>query len=148
MPSSGAAVGDTGSTNQSLAAPYSIEFPFHRTAGPKVGTFLGGLREARLFGVRAVDGSVLCPVLEFDPDTAAETGELVPLEPRGTVRAWTFARGSVWALINIDGTGNALFHTVDAEESAMHAGMRVRVRWRAERVGAITDIECFEPEEA
>ena len=23
--------------------------------------------------------------------------------------------------------------------------MRVRVRWRAERVGAITDIECFEP---
>ena len=24
--------------------------------------------------------------------------------------------------------------------------MRVRVRWREERVGAITDIECFEPD--
>ena len=28
----------------------------------------------------------------------------------------------------------------------MTTGMRVRARWAAEPVGAITDIECFEPE--
>jgi uncharacterized OB-fold protein len=28
----------------------------------------------------------------------------------------------------------------------MSTGMRVRVRWRDERVGGIKDIECFEPE--
>jgi uncharacterized OB-fold protein len=141
----------------SLAAPYSIEFPFHRTVGPRIGTFLAGLREGQLLGVRASDGSVLCPALEFDPATAEETGEFVRLEPRGAVRSWTWvaarpgdpvAHEFAWALIAIDSTSNALFHAVDVggDESALHTGLRVRVRWRAERVGAITDIECFEPE--
>ena len=33
----------------------------------------------------------------------------------------------------------------DAPESELRTGMRVRVRWSAETVGAITDIACFEP---
>ena len=38
-------------------------------------------------------------------------------------------------------------HAVDAGDPArMRTGMRVRPRWRAERVGSIRDIECFEPE--
>jgi hypothetical protein len=36
------------------------------------------------------DGSVLCPAHEFDPRTAEEPGEFVPLNDRGTVRAWTW----------------------------------------------------------
>ena len=36
---------------------------------------------------------------------------------------------------------------VDAgDEGRMATRMRVRVRWRDERKGHITDIECFEPE--
>ena len=39
-----------------------------------------------------------------------------------------------------------MLHKVDAgSESNMKTGMKVKVRWTAERRGFITDIECFEP---
>ena len=54
-----------------------------------------------------------------------------------------------WALVRLDGADTALLHMVDAgDEARMSTGMRVRVRWRDERKGHITDIACFEPEEA
>src|SRR2546430_1071820 len=124
----------------SLSAPYTVEFPFERTVGPKIGAFLGGLRDARLYGVRTSRG-VLCPPLEFDPETGAETGELVPLAATGIVTSWTWVRsrpGDVlphdfaWALVAIDGSIGALFHAVDVGGvfSRMDTGMRVRARWR------------------
>lgn len=62
-----------------------------RSAIPKsIGAFLGGLRDGKLRGVRAAEGSVLCPAHEFVPRTAEGTGEFVPLSDRGTVRAWTW----------------------------------------------------------
>ena len=139
---------------ESLCAPYSIEFPFERTVGPKLGGFLGGLREGRLFGVRTPRG-VLCPPLEFDPATGAETGELVEVATSGTVTTWTWAPARpgdplphdfAWALIAIDGTVGGFFHAVDVGGvcSRMSTGMRVRARWRSERVGDVRDIECFE----
>ncbi|MEU9808121.1 OB-fold domain-containing protein [Mycobacterium sp. NPDC050853] len=143
-------------TAESLRAPYTIEFGFERTVGPKIGVFLGGLRDARLFGVRTAAGQVLCPVLEFDPADASATGELVELEPKGVVLQWTWvARRPVdeldtdfaWALIRIDGTANAMFHAVDVAglPETMRNGLTVTPRWRPDRVGAITDIVCFEP---
>jgi uncharacterized protein len=139
----------------SLSAPYSIEFPFQRTVGPKLGIFLGGLRDARLFGVRTPRG-VLCPPAEFDPVTGAATGELVELEPHGRVTAWTWVptrpgdpvpHDFAWALVAIDGTVGAFFHAVDVggDRDRMGSGLRVRARWRSERVGDLRDLECFEP---
>lgn len=138
----------------SLSAPYTVEFPFERTVGPKIGTFLGGLRDGRLYGVRSARG-ILCPPLEFDPETGAETGDLVPLDAVGTVESWTWvparpgdplSHDFAWALITIDGTACALFHAVDAgsDSARMRAGLRVRARWRRERTGDLRDIECFE----
>ncbi|HKT01855.1 MAG TPA: OB-fold domain-containing protein [Rugosimonospora sp.] len=138
----------------SLHAPYTVEFPFQRTVGPKVGTFLAGLREARLFGVRTARG-VLCPPLEFDPVTGAETGELVELEPVGSVATWTWVPARpgdplphdfAWALVAVDGTTGTFFHAVDVggDRTRMRTGLRVRARWRAERVGDMRDLECFE----
>jgi uncharacterized OB-fold protein len=46
----------------------------------------------------------------------------------------------------MDGAETALLHAVDAGSlETMATGMQVRVRWAGERVGAITDIACFEP---
>lgn len=139
----------------SLYAPFTIEFGFERTVGPKIGTFLGGLRDAQLFGVKTSSGQILCPVMEFNPDDGGATAELVELEPKGTVLQWTWVPARpdddlltdyAWALIQIDGTANAMFHAVDTggDRTAMARGMAVQPRWRAERVGAITDIVCFE----
>ncbi|WP_280463718.1 DNA-binding protein [Nocardia carnea] len=144
----------------SLTAPYTIEFPYNRTVGEKIGTFLGGLRDGELYGVRTESGAILCPALEFDPATSAPTGDLVRLEPAGTVRHWTWvptrpgdeiaADHYAWALIAIDGTEGTLFHAVDTggDPARLTAGLRVKPRWRAERVGSIRDIVCFEPVES
>lgn len=138
----------------SLSAPYSVEFPFERTVGPKIGTFLGGLKDARLFGVRTAAG-IRCPPLEFDPMSGAETGDLVELEATGSVTTWSWvpARAGdplphdfAWALIAVDGTVGSFMHAVDVggDIARMATGMRVRARWSSERVGNIRDIECFE----
>ena len=54
-------------------------------------------------------------------------------------------RPFAFALVKLDGADTAMLHVVDANgEALMRTGMRVRARWREERIGAITDIECFE----
>ena len=139
-------------------APHVLEYPYSRSVGLVVGKFLGGLKAGVLLGVRTPSGSVLCPPLEYDPDTGEATGDFVEVGPSGTVTTWTWTsprQGQpldhpfAWALIKLDGADTALLHAVDAgEESAMSTGMRVSVRFRDERKGHITDIECFEPEAA
>jgi hypothetical protein len=48
-------------------------------------------------------------------------------------------------LVTLDGADAPLLHALDVgSPNDVSTGMRVRVRWRVERVGAITDIECFE----
>jgi len=60
-------------------------------------------------------------------------------------------RPFAFALVTLDGADVPLLHALDAASPRdVSTGMRVRVRWRAERKGDITDIECFQaaPEEA
>ncbi|MEU9830527.1 OB-fold domain-containing protein [Streptosporangium sp. NPDC048047] len=137
-----------------------LEFPggYTRTTGPVIGRFLTELRDRRLVGVRTATGRTLVPPLEYDPDTGdAVTDEFVEVGPAGTVGSWSWAgspraghpldRPFAWALIRLDGADTSLLHAVDAGDvRAMRPGLRVRPRWRAERTGHVTDIECFVPE--
>jgi len=139
-------------------APHVLEYPYSRSVGPVLGKFLGGLKAGVLLGVRSPSGKVLCPPLEYDPETGEATGDFIPVGPAGTVTTWTWTsprqgqpldHAFAWALIELDGADTALLHAVDAfEESKMSTGMRVRVRWREERKGHVHDIECFDPESA
>jgi uncharacterized protein len=139
-----------------LSAQLVLEYPFSRTVGPVQSAFLTGLREGLVLGVRAEDGRVLCPPVEYDPVTSGELSDLVELGDSGTVTTWSWEpdprpnqpldRPFAWALVRMDGADTALLHAVDAgSPEAMATGMHVRVRWAGERVGAITDIACFEP---
>ncbi|MEZ0093325.1 putative OB-fold protein [Streptacidiphilus sp. EB129] len=143
-----------------LSAPLIVEFPFTRSTGPVLGAFLTGLRERVVLGIRGSDGRVLCPPAEYDPVTAAELTELVVLPDTGTVTTWAWNPRPRpfqpldtpfgWALVRLDGADTALLHALDApapdsgDPCAVRTGLRVRVRWAAERSGAITDIACFE----
>ena len=140
-----------------LSAPLVLEYPFRRTVGRVQSAFLTGLREQIVLGVRAKDGRVLCPPVEYDPVTSDELDELVELGAAGTVSTWSWEpvprrgqpldRPFAWALVRLDGADTALLHAVDAgSPEAMATGMRVRIRWADERTGAIGDIACFEPE--
>ncbi|MFI8100857.1 OB-fold domain-containing protein [Streptomyces sp. NPDC086023] len=141
-----------------LSAPLVVEFPFTRSLGPVQSAFLTGLRERTVLGVKASDGTVLVPPVEYDPATAAELCELVEVGTTGTVTTWAWNPAPrpnqplttpfAWVLVRLDGADTALLHALDAPgPDAVATGMRVRVRWAAERTGAITDIACFEPYE-
>ena len=142
-----------------MAQPFKLEFPYRRSVGPIVGAFLTGLRDARILGGRTSDGRVLVPPLEYEPETGEAIGELVPVEPVGTVTGWTWnpepdadqplERPFAWALVKLDGADTPMLHAVDAgAPENMETGMRVRARWRLERKGHVTDLECFEPEDS
>jgi uncharacterized OB-fold protein len=140
-----------------LSALHVLEYPYKRSVGPVIGRFLTGLRDGRIEGIKTASGAVMVPPVEYDPETGAELSEFVEVGLAGVVTTWAWIseprknnpvdHAFAWALIRLDGADTALLHAVDAgSASRMRTGMRVRVRWRAERVGHIRDIECFEPE--
>ncbi|MHB1785993.1 MAG: Zn-ribbon domain-containing OB-fold protein [Acidimicrobiales bacterium] len=140
-----------------LSAPNILEYPYSRTTGPVIGRFMTGLRQRRILGVRMSDGGVMVPPTEYDPVTADSLDEMVEVGEAGVVTTWTwvneprqrhpFDHPFAWALIRLDGADTGMLHAVDAgSEAAMSSGMRVTARWRAERVGEISDIECFVPD--
>ena len=139
-----------------LTAPHVLEYPYRRSVGPVLGRFFTGLREGEILAGRSSDGRLLVPPPEYDPVTGAPLTEFAPVADRGRVVAWTwitapkpahpFQRPFAWALIQLEGADSALLHALDVESaSRLRTGLPVRARWRAERVGDIHDIECFEP---
>ena len=137
---------------------HTIEFPYTRTLGPVYSAFLTGMRDGKILGIRSRDGRVLCPPTEWDPNTGEGLDpELVEVGPGGVVETWAWVSAPTrkhpldhefaFALIRLDGADTALLHAVDAGSmDAMRTGMRVKPRWKSERVGNITDVEAFVPE--
>ena len=142
-----------------LTAPHVLEYAYTRSTGPVIGAFLTGLRDRRVVGIRARDGRVLVPPQEYDPQTSDALDELVDVADAGTVLSWSWNpapregqpldRPFAWAFVRLDGADTPMLHALDvASPDEVTTGMRVRIRWAAERVGAITDIACFEPGES
>jgi uncharacterized OB-fold protein len=139
------------------AATWKLEFPYRRSVGPVIGAFLAGLRDRTVLGAPTESGRVLVPPLEYDPDTGDATGELQEVGQAGVVEGFAWVpqphsnapldRPFAYALVRLDGADTAMLHALDAgSPDALTPGMRVKIRWRAETTGHITDIECFEPE--
>jgi uncharacterized OB-fold protein len=139
-----------------MAAPpdidFTLEYPYTRTTGPIMGPFLTGLRDGRILATRVGD-RVLCPPIEYDPDTGDTIGpdNLVEVGPAGTVEGWTwvaeptskhpFDHPFAFAQIRLDGADTTMLHAVDAGLiDEMSTGMRVVVRYNDERLGTITDV--------
>jgi uncharacterized protein len=144
---------------RTLQAPVTVAFDYTRSTGPVIGRFLSGLRDGVVVGGRTSSGDVVVPPLEFDPVTYEATTEFVEVSSVGTVMSWAwvpepvkaqpFDRPFAFALVTLDGASAPLLHALDAASpDDVSTGMRVRVRWAAERTGAITDIACFEPVDA
>ena len=148
-------MGNVAGSSDLLRADLVLEYPFNRTTGPVIGAFYTGLREQVVVGIRDADGRVVCPPVEYDPTTGAPLTELVKVGDTGTITSWTWVdnprevealdRPYALALIQLDGADTAMLHIVDAPgPDALSTGARVKIRWAAERSGAITDIEAFE----
>ncbi len=139
---------------------FNLEYPYTRTTGPIIGPFLTGLRDGRILATQ-VGGRVICPPVEYDPDTGATVGpeNLVEVGPVGEVTGWTwvarptskhpFEHPFAFAQIKLDGADTTMLHAVDAgSEDAMATGMRVVVRFRSDRQGTINDVYFVPGDEA
>ena len=116
-----------------------------------------GLRDGKILGVRTGDGRVLCPPLEWDPETGdALDLDFVEVGPGGRRRD----RGAgsteptpkhpldqpfAFALIKLDGADTAMVHAVDAgsDRTPCPTGHAGDAPLEGERVGRIDDIEAF-----
>lgn len=133
----------------SFSAPLELAYPYDRTLGSALGRFFTSLRDRRIEGTVGSDGRVYAPPAEFDPVTGEPCTEWVEVGAAGTVGTWCWdpSRSMAWALVRLDGADVPMLHRVAVDgPGEMTTGMRVRARWSAETVGAITDIEYFEPE--
>jgi uncharacterized OB-fold protein len=137
-----------------LVSPFVLEYAYKRSTGPVMGRFLTSLREGRIEGVRTAAGRVLCPPVEYDPETGEDVVDFVEVGPCGTVLSWTWVDEPLaahpvqtpfaFALIQLDGADTSMLHALRGEQGALSTGLRVRAVFRDERVGSITDIACFE----
>src|ERR1700754_4119591 len=142
---------------RTLQAPVTVSFDYTRSTGPVLGRFLTGLRDGVVVGGRTSDGKVMVPPPEYDPVTHQAVDDFVEVAATGTVTSWSWVpepvagqpldRPFAFVLVTLDGADTPLLHALDvASPDEIETGMRVRVRWAAERTGVITDIACFEPE--
>lgn len=141
---------------RTLTAPIRVAFDYTRSTGPVLGAFFTALRDGKVLGGRTSDDRVVVPPLEFDPISLEPTTDFREVSDEGVVTSWSWVpepvlgqplgRPHALVLVTLDGATQPLLHVLNVRSPAdVRTGMRVRVRWAEERVGAITDIECFEP---
>ena len=111
------------SQGAALTAPHVLEYPYTRSTGDVIGRFFANLKQRQLTGIRTPAGRVLCPPLEYDPQTGDSLldAEWVDLPDTGTVTTWTWIEHPrpkhplqepfAYALIQIDGADTAMLHT-------------------------------------
>ncbi|MEV8223827.1 OB-fold domain-containing protein [Dietzia maris] len=146
-----------------LSASLSPAFDYTRSTGPVLGAFFTGLRDGRLVGDRDSAGAVHLPPVEFDPHTRQALSEFVEIGSgtgiEGVVVVWTWVPEPTdvhkhdspfaWALVRFDGADTAVLLPLVADgPEAVSSGMRVRLKWSAERTGTIHDIACVVPADA
>jgi uncharacterized OB-fold protein len=145
------------SSAETLSQAFTLGYTYTRSTGPIVGQFLTSLRARKMVGIKASDGKVLMPPVEFDPVSAAALTEFVDVADSGVVKTWCWVKEPrkahpsdkpfAWAMILLDGADTPMLHWLDAgDEAAVTTGMRVKVRWAAETKGIMDDLNGFVPE--
>lgn len=140
-----------------LNQDFTLGYTYTRSTGPIVGRFFTELRQRKVVGIKGTDGRVICPPVEYDPNSAEALSEFVDLADTGEVLSWSWVKHPrpshllqkpfAWALIKLDGADTPMMHMVDAgDESSMSTGMKVKVRWADEPKGFIDDMAYFVPE--
>ena len=138
-----------------LHQAFTLGYTYTRSTGPVVGRFLTELRDRNIVGIKASDGRVIVPPMEYDPDTAEELSEFVDVGQEGEIVSFAWVKEPreahpsdkpfAWAMIKLDGADVPMIHWVAADsEAAVSSGARVKVSWAEETRGYITDIACFE----
>lgn len=138
-----------------LRSGFDLEFTYTRTYGAVMSKFFTELKDQKVLGIKGSQGQVICPPLEYDPQTAESLSEFVEVKDSGVVKSWSWVgeplnkhplqKPFAWVLVRMDGADTSLLHVLDADKASVKTGMKVKIRWADNRVGSIRDIACFEP---
>lgn len=138
-----------------LRSEFDLDFTYTRTYGAVMSQFFTALKDQKVLGIKGSQGQVICPPLEYDPQTADSLSEFVELSDTGVVKTWSWVsqpldkhplqKPFAWVLVQIDGADTSMLHILDADKTAIKTGMKVKIRWAENRLGRIHDIACFEP---
>jgi uncharacterized OB-fold protein len=137
-----------------LSQAFELGFTYTRSTGPIVGRFLTDLKNRKITGIRASDGRVIVPPMEYDPDTADALSEFVDVASEGEIISWCWVtqprdahpldKPFAWAMIKLDGADVPMVHCVKAaSQSDVSTGARVKAVWADETIGMVTDIRWF-----
>ena len=147
---------DVGDPDRPLVVPdlWSVKYQYSYGRSSR---FFRELKDnRRLMGTRCPKcGRVLCAP-RADCRTCYVPTEWVEVARTGTVLTYAVVHEAVSdyrgptpyavAQVNIDGTDSCILQIVRGiEPDKVRVGLRVQARFKAEREGRITDIECFEP---
>ena len=138
-----------------LNQEFTLGYTYTRSTGPVVGRFLTALKNRSIVGIKASDGRVIVPPMEYDPDTAEELSEFVEVGQEGEIVSFAWVKEPreahpsevpfAWAMIRLDGADVAMIHRIAAaSEADVATGKRVRAVWADEPRGYIDDIRHFE----
>ncbi len=138
-----------------LNQAFELGYTYTRSTGPVVGRFLTELRNRKIVGIKASDGRVIVPPMEYDPDTAGELTEFVDVGNEGEIVSFAWVtepreghpldKPFAWAMVKLDGADVPMIHCVAAaSEDALSTGARVKAVWADETIGYMTDIRYFE----
>jgi len=137
----------------------NMEADYFYTSGVAGERFFVALRDqGKLLAAQCTAcGLDYLPPRLFCEDCFAELTEFVGVPPKGRVAALTvshldregvrLSRPQVWAFVTFEGIRGGLVHRLLMSPGHARAGIAVRpkIKPKAARVGAITDIEGFEP---
>lgn len=151
----GGVMGEPAGSQDLLRAPLTIGYDFQRTTGPVIGAFFTALRDRRVLAIRDTEGRIVCPPVEYDPQTGAPLTEMVEVGTEGVVTTWSWVARvrdgqplrtpHALAMVRLDGADTAMLSVVDAPgPEVMSTGVRVRIRWSEQTRGQLDDIACFE----
>ena len=138
-----------------LNQAFELGYTYTRSTGPVIGRFLTELRNRNIVGIKASDGRVVVPPMEYDPNTAEALSEFVEVGQQGEIVSFAWVKEPreahpmdvpfAWAMIKLDGADVPMIHCVAAiSEDAVATGARVQAVWADETIGYITDIRGFE----
>jgi uncharacterized OB-fold protein len=125
---------------------HAIENPYEYPAGFALSVFLEGLRQGTLKGSRCTSCSrSYVPPFAFCPHCVDSKVEYVEVPGEGKVVTWTRTTdGTVLVFVAFDGFEGGILHRYVGGGDPSE-GMRVRPKFRSDRIGSILDIEGFEP---
>ena len=137
-----------------LNQAFELAYTYTRSTGPVVGRFLTGLRDRQITGIRASDGRVIVPPMEYDPDTAEALSEFVDVAQEGEIVSWAWVKHPreahpsdkpfAWALVRLVGADVALVQWLLADDEChVRMGGGVSARCADENTGSIIDIAGF-----